>query len=155
MIALLTMIAALQSAPIEVVIATRNSAEAGRQTLSISGWLPPKAGVPADQQSALFAMDFDGYSAGRCLALLPTQERVELNAARARYADRASGNPAPLLDQIFQSGFTRGQIETQDELPDPDACGTMRENAPIALADLSSELADFEAALPVPLRRLD
>ena len=164
MIALLLMLAAgLQSPPDEVVLATRDTAEAGRQTLTVVGYRPPPGGVPAAQQDALFAVDFDGYSTGLCWAHLSTAERAMLDAVRARFNDRPSpesgrpapgrADPVPVLDQVFHAGLWRGWIETRNKRPDPDLCQTMRENAPIALADLSGELAAFEAGLPPPLRR--
>ncbi|MFN7108376.1 MAG: hypothetical protein ACK4MY_09160 [Brevundimonas sp.] len=108
---------------------------------------------PSEIERLIVAVDLDGFTSGKCLALLPDSDRARIEAGQRKFDERPPGTTAPLLDQVYYGAVGRGVIDAEREAPDAELCEMMRSDAAESLADKAAAIATFEASLPKELQR--
>lgn len=110
---------------------------------------------PPETERLIQAVDLDGFSAGKCLALLPDAERARIEAGQRKFDQRPSGTTRPLLDQVYYGAVGRGLVDAERQAPDAAFCETLRSDAAESLSDKAAAIAAFEASLPKELQRVE
>jgi hypothetical protein len=109
--------------------------------------------LPPEIERLIQAVDLDGFSAGKCLALLPDPEKARIEAGRHKFDQRPSETTRPLFDQVYYGAIGRGLADAERQTPDAEVCDMLRSNAAESLAEKAAAIAAFEGSLPKELQR--